>query len=82
MDVRVSVFVRTAIHAPGGWALIENLPNVHVGDPDQVGVELSTTGIPSPEDKSIGLSLRGLPCDWVARVGSFLLVTKLCRLAG
>jgi hypothetical protein len=30
--VRVSVFSRTAIHAPGGWALIENLPNVLTGD--------------------------------------------------
>src|ERR1700730_2907391 len=39
--VRVSVFSRTAIHAPGGWALIENLPNVLTGD--RVTVGLSST---------------------------------------
>ena len=47
---------RTAIHAPGGWALIENLPNVLLGDRATVG--FSTTVIPSPEDKSIRFSLR------------------------
>src|SRR5882757_4601590 len=35
--VRVSVFSRTAIHAPGGWALIENLPHVFTGDRVTVG---------------------------------------------
>jgi hypothetical protein len=48
--LRVSVFSRTAIHAPGGWALIENLPNVLTGD--RVTVELWSTEIPSPEDKA------------------------------
>ncbi len=47
---------RTAIHAPGGWALIENLPNVLSGDRATVG--FSTTVIPSSEDKSIGFSIR------------------------
>jgi len=50
------VLSRTAIHAPGGWALIENLPNVLSGDRATVG--FSTTVIPSPEDKSIRFSLR------------------------
>ena len=36
--VRVSVFSRTAIHAPGGWALIENLPHVLTGDRVTVGI--------------------------------------------
>src|SRR5882762_11599273 len=35
--LRVSVFSRTAIHAPGGWALIENLPHVFTGDRVTVG---------------------------------------------
>jgi hypothetical protein len=48
--LRVSVFSRTAIHAPGGWALIENLPNVLTGD--RVTVESWSTEIPSPEDKA------------------------------
>jgi hypothetical protein len=43
--LRVSVFSRTAIHAPGGWALIENLPNVLTGD--RVTVGLSSTVTPS-----------------------------------
>jgi hypothetical protein len=50
------VLSRTAIHAPGGWALIENLPNVLSGDRATVG--FSTTVIPSPEDKSIGFFIR------------------------
>jgi len=43
--LRVSVFSRTAIHAPGGWALIEILPNVLTGDRATVG--LSSTVTPS-----------------------------------
>jgi hypothetical protein len=50
------VLSRTAIHAPGGWALIENLPHVLSGDRATVG--FSTTVIPSPEDKNIRFSLR------------------------
>jgi hypothetical protein len=50
-EVRVSVFFRTAIHAPGGWALIENLPNVFTGD--RIVVGLWSTEIPSPEDKAL-----------------------------
>jgi len=49
--LRVSVFFRTAIHAPGGWALIENLPNVFTGD--RITVGLWSTEIPSPEDKAL-----------------------------
>jgi hypothetical protein len=36
--LRVMVFSRTAIHAPGGWALIENLPHVFTGDRVTVGL--------------------------------------------
>src|SRR5260370_9958057 len=47
--LRASVFSRTAIHAPGGWALIENLPNVLTGD--RVTVGLSSTVTPSLKRK-------------------------------
>jgi len=50
--LRVSVFSRTAIHAPGGWALIENLPNVLTGDRATVG--LSSTVTPSLKIIEIG----------------------------
>jgi hypothetical protein len=53
------VLSRTAIHAPGGWALIENLPHVLSGDRATVG--FSTSVIPSPEDKNIRFSVRSSP---------------------
>src|ERR1700724_3370703 len=55
--VRVSVFSRTAIHAPGGWALIENLPNVLTGD--RVTVGLTSTYL-LPHRKKHRSSLHGV----------------------
>ena len=57
--VRVSVFSRTAIHAPGGWALIENLPHVLTGD--RVTVGLTSTYL-LPHRKKHRFSLHGGVC--------------------
>src|SRR6266481_8900715 len=67
---RVSVFSRTAIHAPGGWALIENLPHVLTGDRVTVGL---TSTYPLPQRQRISFSLHGVPREWTRR--SSLLVT-------
>src|SRR6266481_9697610 len=58
--VRVSVFSRTAIHAPGGWALIENLPNVLTGD--RITVGLSSTVTPSLKIKFVSRCTSGPWC--------------------
>src|SRR5258708_38874670 len=49
--LRVSVFSRTAIHAPGGWALIENLPHVLTGD--RVTVGLTSTYLLPQKNKGL-----------------------------
>ncbi len=58
--LRVSVFSRTAIHAPGGWALIENLPNVLTGD--RITVGLSSTVTPSLKIKFVSRCTSGPWC--------------------
>jgi hypothetical protein len=68
--VRVSVFSRTAIHAPGGWALIENLPHVLTGDRVTVGLT-STYLLPQKIDD--WFLLHGVSREWTRR--SSLLVT-------
>src|ERR1700676_2202729 len=65
---RVSVFSRTAIHAPGGWALIENLPNVLTGD--RVTVGLTSTYLLPHRKNIVSRCTEECACFYVPMVGA------------
>src|SRR5260221_4835384 len=68
--LRVSVFSRTAIHAPGGWALIENLPNVLTGD--RVTVGLSSTYLLPHRQNFVSRVTEEWACFYIPEAGDLL----------
>ena len=71
---RVSVFSRTAIHAPGGWALIENLPHVLTGD--RVTVGLTSTYLLPRKQKDCFLLHGSISSAWGRSNAAFLQGTR------
>src|SRR5258708_36298033 len=68
--LRASVFSRTAIHAPGGWALIENLPNVLTGG--RVTVGLSSTYLLPHRQNFVSRCTEECACFYI-REGGYLM---------